>query len=157
MWYGHGHIDCVQQFTIEKPNQWTMLNGSLSIAIISLITQWNCWALEWASIYCFLLSDNCAIVSCFLLAYNSIVASTCLFALAEELYTAPGVVSRCLWRVIMLCDFMLFSVPQNTFFTNFAMTLAFISTIYRETSQTLFSTHLAIITCLSKLNMWYDD
>ena len=86
-----------------KPTQWTMLNGSLSTAIISPRRRWICQALGWSNAYGFPLSNTWAIVGCFLLPL-ALVYDCSFSTFWRAMYCSGCFVITCLWR---LYDFVL--------------------------------------------------
>ena len=116
-----------------KTTRWTMLNGSLSTAIISPRRQWICRALGWSNAYSFPLSNTWAIVGCFLLLTTLGFSLWLFFLHFLESRVLFGVFRHHMFAeatsVVWLCTS---STPRNAFFTNLAASLAFIGSIHNE-------------------------
>ena len=99
----HGSIEFIRCL---KSTRWTMLNGSLSTAIISPRRRWICRALGWLIAYGFPLSNTWKIVGCFLLPL-ALVCDYSFSTFWRAVYTLGCFVITCLRRLLVLYDFVL--------------------------------------------------
>ena len=109
----HGSIEFIKHL---KPTRWTMLNSSLSTAIISPISRWICRVLGWSKAYGFPVSNTWAIVDCFLLANSLALACACSSTSnSEEWCTAPNVLSSGVCGGYLWCTTLHFYHPPKRF------------------------------------------